>query len=296
MIVSKWSPDTEGEDQKEEAIPMWVHLENVPLHMYSWEGLSFITSTVGFPVKPHPETTACTNLNEAKIFVRVDVSKTLPKEITLSKDGKQFTVKFYYPWLPARCKVCDKWGHSEEVCGMKSKRKKSRAETGPPAAKTHGEKVASPGSVIKEKDEMQRVVSKVGSSDNKWLASGGSGQRTENGGGTSGWSMVSPAKTRRSLNLPAQKVDDIEISASKYSVLSTETTEEGEILEDDEKEHTVGDTDNIDPEELEVFESDHVEDIDQQVLKEKKLGLRRGRKAKALDANPGKNSRPRRKH
>ena len=153
MLVLKWSPESEGEEQKEEAIPMWVHLEKVPLHMYSWEGLSFITSTVCFPVKPHPETIACSNLNEAKIFVRVDVTKTLPKEITFSKEGKQFTVKFYYPWLPARCKLCDKWGYSEAVCAMKSKGKK-RNETGSPITKVNGEKVESPSylSVVNEKE------------------------------------------------------------------------------------------------------------------------------------------------
>lgn len=88
MIVSKWSPKAEDEKQEEEAIPMWVHLEKVPLHMYSWEGLSFITSPVGHPVKLHQETIACTNLEEAKVFVNVDVSKVLPREIMFSKDGK----------------------------------------------------------------------------------------------------------------------------------------------------------------------------------------------------------------
>lgn len=95
IIVSKWSPKAEDEEREDEAIPMWVHLEKVPLHMYSWEGLSFITSTVGVPVKPHQDTIACTKMDEAKIFVNVDVSKTLPKEITFSKDGNSFTVKFY---------------------------------------------------------------------------------------------------------------------------------------------------------------------------------------------------------
>lgn len=43
-------------------------------------------------------------------------------------------------------------------------------------------------------------------------------------------------------------------------------------------------------EELDIAEKDEVEAINQQV------GLRRGRKAKDPDANPGKSSRPRRKH
>ena len=90
MIVSKWSPKVEDEKQEEEAIPMWVLLDKVPLNMYSWEGLSFVTSLVGFPVKLHPETIACTNLEEAKVFVNVDVTKAFPREITFSKEGKQF--------------------------------------------------------------------------------------------------------------------------------------------------------------------------------------------------------------
>ncbi|CAN6928500.1 unnamed protein product [Brassica oleracea var. botrytis] len=34
--------------------------------MYSWEGLSFMTSTVGFPDRLLPETLACTNLENGK--------------------------------------------------------------------------------------------------------------------------------------------------------------------------------------------------------------------------------------
>lgn len=47
MIVTKWTPRSEEEKHEEEAVPMWVHLRGVPLHMFSWEGLSFVTSAVG---------------------------------------------------------------------------------------------------------------------------------------------------------------------------------------------------------------------------------------------------------
>lgn len=128
MVVSKWTPRTEEEKQEEVAMPMWVHLRKVPLHMFSWEGLSFITSAIGFPVKLHPETIACSNFEETKIFVEVDVSKTLPKEINFSKDGKKFVVEFHFPWLPSRCELCDKWGHSANVCATKGLAKKKLRE------------------------------------------------------------------------------------------------------------------------------------------------------------------------
>lgn len=123
MVVTKWTPRSEEERQEEEATPMWVHLHRVPLHMYSWEGLSFITSAVGFPVKLHPETIACSNFEVAKVFAKVDVSKALPKEIKFPKNGKEFVVEFQFPWLPSKCKLCNKWGHTEEVCLTKGKAK-----------------------------------------------------------------------------------------------------------------------------------------------------------------------------
>lgn len=100
---------------------MWVHLEKVPLHMFSWQGLSCITSPVGFPVKLHADTIACTNFDEAKVFVKVDVTKTLPREFTFSKYGETLTVKYYYPWLSTKCSNCEKWGHGEPVCAKKNK-------------------------------------------------------------------------------------------------------------------------------------------------------------------------------
>lgn len=74
MIVKKWTTKTEEEKQEEEAIPMWVHLRKVPLQMFSWEVLSFMASMVGHPIHLHPETLACSNFEEAKIFVNVDIS------------------------------------------------------------------------------------------------------------------------------------------------------------------------------------------------------------------------------
>ncbi|CAH8383330.1 unnamed protein product [Eruca vesicaria subsp. sativa] len=126
MVVTKWSPKTEEEKQEETEFPMWVHLKTVPLHMYSWKGLSFFTSTVGTPDRLHPETIACTNLEEAKIFVNVDVSKELPKEIEFTKDGKEFTIVYHYPWLTARCNLCDKWGHTDKVCRKNGKKEETK--------------------------------------------------------------------------------------------------------------------------------------------------------------------------
>ena len=79
MIVSHWSP--EEDKSKAGLIPLWVHVTNVPMRMYSWESLSFITSAAGVPDHLHPETLACTNLDVAKVFVQADLTKEFPDKI-----------------------------------------------------------------------------------------------------------------------------------------------------------------------------------------------------------------------
>lgn len=56
--------------------------------------------------------------------MNVDVLKSLPKEIEFSKEGKEFTVEFHYPWLPARCNLCEKWSHTERFCVKNGKEKR----------------------------------------------------------------------------------------------------------------------------------------------------------------------------
>lgn len=275
MIVSEWTPTSEEEKKEDDAIPMWVHLEKVPLHMFSWEALSFITSAVGYPVKLHPETVSCTNLDVAKVFVKVDVSKVLPKEITFAKEGKEFTVKFYYPWLPSRCDKCDKWGHVGNVCGVRSKKQspKQRKEEeirmeekvekeGIDQLQMEGDKEVEKMEAERDKEEMEKV--------------------------DESWSLVTPTKTGRTQTPILQKnIEKIVISASKFSVLHVEEEEEGEILEEEGK--------NLEEEVYEVAvqttEEDLLEDsLLEQQEKEKTKGItKRGRKAqkpKAQDANP----------
>ncbi|XP_048610951.1 uncharacterized protein LOC111205492 [Brassica napus] len=129
MVVAKWTPKELEEKPEVKSIPLWVHLKNVPMNMFSWEGLSFITSAAGHPVKLHPETAACSNFKLAKIFINADLSKELPSKINFTKNGKSSPVEFIYPWLPVRCHTCNKWGHTDKVCVMNKKEESPRTVT-----------------------------------------------------------------------------------------------------------------------------------------------------------------------
>ncbi|XP_018463618.1 uncharacterized protein LOC108834792 [Raphanus sativus] len=300
MVVTKWSPKSEEEKQEENEIPMWVNLRKVPLHMYSWQGISFMTSTVGFPDKLHPETLACTNLEVAKVFVNVDISKALPKEIEFTKDRKEFTVEFYYPWLPAKCNGCGKWGHIERVCVRNGKEKKKKEDN-------VVMKSGSDEKVIEEENKLEKSVEGV----DEALQEGDSSKKGEEvtvgqeDGKISDWSTVPLAKVGRSS---PSHVSVVEISASKYSVLTVEDlkegeneTEEGEILTEDQEyneEELLEESEQLRRIEDDKMEDDILENQSRGNDKaEMKKGYqkKRGQKLKAQDANPAKSTRPSRK-
>lgn len=236
LVVHKWDPKTEEEKQEEADIPMWVYLKKVPLSMYSWEGLSFISSDAGFPVRLHPETTACTNFETAKVFVRVDVSKELPKKVNFTKDGKKYLVEFIYPWLPLRCSVCGKWGHSEKVCVAQQKQeepvKEATEETG--RQSEQGSLVATSGEkeVAKEVSETVEVPLEEESSkalSNEEYPSLGKRKEGSVTGVDDSW--ISPSKKSRSPVMASQAKSVPIASVSKFAVINNDK-EEGELMEE----------------------------------------------------------------
>ncbi|KAL0729801.1 hypothetical protein Bca4012_025894 [Brassica carinata] len=105
------------------------------------------------------------------------------------------------------------------------------------------------------------------------------------------WSLFSPAKSGRlgfasakrveellRIDMTARKETEVQISASKFSVLSMDVEEEGEILPGEKHK----DDEDLDAgnNELEELESDLMEEeeLEQQVNEEAKVGKRRGRK------------------
>lgn len=161
----------------------------------------------------HQETIACTNLEVAKVFVNVDVSKELPKEIEFSKDGKDFTVAYHYPWLPARCKICDKWGHTDKVCVQNGKRKKQNGEVArSPKAGNDGKEVHSASSSPVGIDETRvQEVSIVGngSGDEEGIKNNEVKEQevaeVKGAADVNIWSSVSPARAGRSQTNTPQK-------------------------------------------------------------------------------------------
>lgn len=130
VVMTKWSPVVEKEKPPPQSIPMWIHVKHVPLKMFSWQGLSYLTSPLGVPGRLHPETAQCLNLEVAKVFVNVDLTKDLPKKMKFNIEGEEVLVEYNYPWLPKKCEKCGKWGHSEKICVVGRGKAKEKLEEG----------------------------------------------------------------------------------------------------------------------------------------------------------------------
>lgn len=297
MVVTKWTPRAEEEEQEEDAIPMWIHVTKVPLHMFSWEGLSLIASPVGFPVKLHPETLSCKSFEVAKVFVKVDVSKALPKEMNFSKEGKEFTVEFHYPWIPSRCKYCNKWGHGEKVCAAKRKDKEKDKGGGSNLKVKSGSKEAVENKDINVNDTEEVTVEE--SNLEKENVEENKVDEKECDPGIKSWAHVSPGKASKSqLKTPLRNVAEIQISASKFSVLSLVEVEEGEINEDmkENEEEEVDVDSKMGDLEDEIMGNFSLEKNNGKEKSVKKRGRKKGQKASTRDANPVKSTRSSRHH
>lgn len=178
--------------------------------MYSWEGLSFITSAAEHPVRLHPETASCSNVKIAKIFVNAYLSKELPQKIIFTKNGTSSLVEFIYPWLPVRCNTCGKWGHIEKVCVMN---KKDETFKSVKEIIEHGlkEKETGKGAYPQEdRGEQTEVMEAIAQSNTE--------EEVEEGEVIEWWLNVSPGKTSRSPKTKALQYGQVKI-ASRYSAL-----------------------------------------------------------------------------
>lgn len=120
--------------------------------------------------------------------------------------------------------------------------------------------------------------------------------------GTSNWALVSPAKIGRSqLKTPPKNELEVQISASKFSVLSIEEEAEKGEIETEEQDNN-DDEVSVASEQMRELDSDLLEDVilAQQVKGKDRAGTQRGvkrnQKAKALDVNLKSTRHSRRKH
>lgn len=72
LVINEWNPATAQAPPDLSAMPLWMDLKGVPAHLFSYQGLSFLSSSAGNIIKLHPNTERCLRLDVASILVEVN--------------------------------------------------------------------------------------------------------------------------------------------------------------------------------------------------------------------------------
>ncbi|KAF9620023.1 hypothetical protein IFM89_010639 [Coptis chinensis] len=98
-------------------LPLWVKIHNVPKELWTDDGLGFPASKVGVPHSQNEATKLKKRIDYAHVCVEVDVSAKLLDSFPIElAPGDEHLILFEYPWIPVRCKSCQKFGHATENC------------------------------------------------------------------------------------------------------------------------------------------------------------------------------------
>ena len=101
-------------------LPIWVHLGNIPLELFSQKGISYIASALGNPLYMHKFTASQQRLAFARVCVEMDAAVEVPKSIEVEmKNDHKVSVSVTIPWMPIKCSYCHIFGHNGKDCSNK---------------------------------------------------------------------------------------------------------------------------------------------------------------------------------
>ncbi|XP_022003024.1 uncharacterized protein LOC110900443 [Helianthus annuus] len=134
LFLNKWSPKVSLKKDGIKTIPLWVKLHNVPIAVYTDDGLSLLASKIGVPKRLDSYTAdMCADnwgrSSYARAMIEVSAESELKDYISLAipkmdEDGYVMErVKVEYEWKPLRCATCCLFGHDEKTCSKNDKGK-----------------------------------------------------------------------------------------------------------------------------------------------------------------------------
>ena len=121
MVLRKWSPGLPLCKANLNRIPVWAKFHNVPMELWTEEGLSHIASAVGHPLYADAATEACSRVSFARICVEVEASSPLVDEfeveiLQVDVNSSLVTIRVSYQWRPPVCEACQVFGHTAPSC------------------------------------------------------------------------------------------------------------------------------------------------------------------------------------
>ncbi|XP_021994891.1 uncharacterized protein LOC110891496 [Helianthus annuus] len=127
LFLNVWSPKVSLKKDGIKSVPVWVKLHNVPITVYTGDGLSLLASKLGVPKRLDSYTADMCAENwgrssYARAMIEVSADKELKDHVVLAipkMDEEGYIterVKVEYEWKPLRCATCCLFGHDENTC------------------------------------------------------------------------------------------------------------------------------------------------------------------------------------
>ncbi|XP_022024344.1 uncharacterized protein LOC110924660 [Helianthus annuus] len=127
LFLNVWSPSVNLRKECIKSVPVWVKFHNVPIAVYTDDGLSLLASKLGTPKRLDGYTADMCVENWgrssfARALIEINADNDLKDFITvaipkLDEDGYiTVKVKVEYEWKPQRCSVCCVFGHNDQTC------------------------------------------------------------------------------------------------------------------------------------------------------------------------------------
>ncbi|XP_021968930.1 uncharacterized protein LOC110864167 [Helianthus annuus] len=134
LFLNIWSPKVSLRKEGIKSVPIWVKLHNVPISVYTDDGLSLLASKLGVPKSLDSYTAdMCADFwgrsSYARALIEVSAENELKDHITIAipkMDEEGYImerVKVEYEWKPLRCATCCLFGHDETSCSKGDKGK-----------------------------------------------------------------------------------------------------------------------------------------------------------------------------
>ncbi|VFQ88789.1 unnamed protein product [Cuscuta campestris] len=104
-------------------LPVWVQLHNVPLQLWSEEGIGMLASKVGKPLRTDLVTKQQRKGGFCRVLVEVDFSKQPVTHFEVACMGKTYTQLVVFEEDPKYCFHCKTWNHCPFYCKELGKKK-----------------------------------------------------------------------------------------------------------------------------------------------------------------------------
>lgn len=112
VVMKSWIQEFNFKEDILTTIPLCIKLPNLSLNYWNARVLTKIGSRLGLPLYADECTTQASRISFARILVEMDITKELPKSITIhGAKGKVFEQQVVYEWKPMFCQKCLQVGH-----------------------------------------------------------------------------------------------------------------------------------------------------------------------------------------